>query len=334
MSVTQDPSVQDLMNYEALAQDALRGVAKAALKRAAAPDGLPGSHHFYITFKTDAAGVSGPNDLLSKYPDEMTIVLQHQYWDLAPGETFFSVTLQFGGQPKRLSVPYAAITRFYDPSVQFLLQFEAPPAAPQEAKAAPVAVPDAKPEAAQPSPQRQRSSLSTSSGRNERMSDVAASKPAAGASKEPSEEALTDEAILQRFLRTKNQPTGSQTLGFRLVAVSQAEKSVEVEFDAKAELLLNPMKQIQGGYLCAMLDECMSVACMVASGMTAVAPTLEMKTSFFRPGQPGKLKGIGKVVRWGRQVAFTEGELFDPEGRTLAKATGTAIPTPFNTYKT
>ena len=122
--MAQDPPVQDLMNYEALAQDALRGVAKAALKRAAAPEGLPGSHHFYITFKTDAAGVSGPQDLLSKYPDEMTIVLQHQYWDLAPGETFFTVTLKFGGQPKRLSVPYAAVTRFYDPSVQFLLQFE------------------------------------------------------------------------------------------------------------------------------------------------------------------------------------------------------------------
>jgi hypothetical protein len=124
--MAQDPPAPDLMNYEALAQDALRGVAKAALKRAAAPEGLPGSHHFYITFKTEAAGVSGPQDLLSKYPDEMTIVLQHQYRDLAPGETFFSVTLQFGGQPKRLSVPYAAITRFYDPSVQFLLQFETP----------------------------------------------------------------------------------------------------------------------------------------------------------------------------------------------------------------
>jgi len=144
--VAQDPPVQDLMNYEALAQDALRGVAKAALKRAAAPEGLPGSHHFYITFKTDAAGVSGPQDLLSKYPDEMTIVLQHQYWDLAPGETFFSVTLQFGGQPKRLSIPYAAITRFYDPSVQFLLQFEAPPAAPAEAKAAVAAPAEAKAE--------------------------------------------------------------------------------------------------------------------------------------------------------------------------------------------
>ena len=154
------------------------------------------------------------------------------------------------------------------------------------------------------------------------MTDVAA---------EP--EVLTDEAILARFQRSKNQPTGSQTLGFRIVAVSQAEKSVEVEFDAKPELLLNPMKQVQGGYLCAMLDECMSVACMVASGMTHVAPTAEMKTTFFRPATPGKLKGIGRVAKWGRTIAFTEGELYDAEGRLLAKATGTAVPTPFQRYK-
>ena len=146
-------------------------------------------------------------------------------------------------------------------------------------------------------------------------------------------EPLTDQAILERFQRTKNQPTGSQTLGFRIVAVDQAAKTVEVEFDARPELLLNPMKQIQGGYLCAMLDECMSVACMVASGMTAVAPTLEMKTSFFRPGMPGKLRGVGRVAKWGRQIAFTEGELYDAEGKLLAKATGTALPTPFQTYK-
>lgn len=116
---------QDLMHYEALAQDALRGVVKAALRKAASPEGIPGDHHFYITFRSKAPGVSGPADLLDKYPDEMTIVLQHQYWDLAPGETFFKVTLKFGGQPKKLEVPYAAVTRFYDPSVQFLLQFEA-----------------------------------------------------------------------------------------------------------------------------------------------------------------------------------------------------------------
>ena len=125
--MTQDPTVNDEMHYDVLAQDALRGVVKAALKRAAAPDGLPGDHHFYITFKTKAAGVSGPADLLGKYPDEMTIVLQHRYKDLAPGETFFAVTLSFDGVPRRLSIPYAAVTRFYDPSVQFLLQFEPPP---------------------------------------------------------------------------------------------------------------------------------------------------------------------------------------------------------------
>jgi uncharacterized protein (TIGR00369 family) len=155
------------------------------------------------------------------------------------------------------------------------------------------------------------------------VSDIASDAPLA----------LTDDEILQRFLRSKNQPTGSQTLGFRLVAVSQESRSVEVAFEAKAELLLNPMKQIQGGYLCAMLDECMSVACMVASGMTSVAPTAEMKTSFFRPALPGPLRGVGRVVRWGRTLAFTEGELYDAEGRLLAKATGTAVPTPFKTYK-
>jgi hypothetical protein len=124
--MVQSTPPEDLMHYHAMAQDALRGVVKAALKRAASPEGLPGAHHFYITFKTHAPGVSGPADLLAKYPDEMMIVLQNQFWDLAPGETFFSVTLKFGGEPKRLSIPYAAVTRFVDPSVQFGLEFEPP----------------------------------------------------------------------------------------------------------------------------------------------------------------------------------------------------------------
>ena len=120
----QDAFSKDEMRYDLLAQEALRGVVKAALKRAATPEGLPGAHHLYVTFRSQAPGVSLPTDLLERYPEEMTVVLQHQFWDLAPGETFFSVMLKFGGQPKRLSVPYAAVTRFYDPSVQFLLQFE------------------------------------------------------------------------------------------------------------------------------------------------------------------------------------------------------------------
>ena len=119
------PPVDD-MHYDQLAQDALRGVIRLALERAALPEGIPGEHHFYITFKTRAAGVTVPPDVLAKYPEEMTVVLQHQYWDLTVEPTRFSVMLKFGGMPKVLSMPYTAVTRFYDPSVQFLLQFEEP----------------------------------------------------------------------------------------------------------------------------------------------------------------------------------------------------------------
>lgn len=150
------------------------------------------------------------------------------------------------------------------------------------------------------------------------------------ASDEP--QVLTDDEILARFTGSKRQPPGSQLLGFRMLRVTQADREVEVAFEA-SEQLTNPMRQIQGGYLCAMLDECMSVACMVASGMTSVAPTIEMKTSFFRPALPGVITGIGRVARWGKTIAFTEGELRDSEGRILAKATGTAMPTPFKRYK-
>lgn len=121
----------DEMRYEALAQDALRGVIRAALERAATPEGIPGAHHFYITFKTRAPGVTVPPDVVDRYPDEMTVVLQHQYWDLTIDERQFSVMLKFGGLPKLLVVPFNAVTRFYDPSVQFLLQFEAPEFAPE-----------------------------------------------------------------------------------------------------------------------------------------------------------------------------------------------------------
>jgi hypothetical protein len=120
----QTPPV-DEMQYERLAHEALRGVVRAALERVLA-EGLPGAHHFYITFKTRAQGVSVPPDILAKYPDEMTVVLQHQYDDLRVEADHFSVKLRFGGMPKSLVMPYSAVTRFYDPSVQFLLQFEDP----------------------------------------------------------------------------------------------------------------------------------------------------------------------------------------------------------------
>jgi len=136
---------RDQIGYDALQQEALRGVVRAALKHAASK-GLPGDHHFYISFKTQAPGVTGPKALLSQYPDEMMIVLQHQYWDLAPGETFFSVTLKFGGQPNSLSIPYAAITEFRDPSVEYRLVFAVPDPTPTAAIAGPPpSEPDADP---------------------------------------------------------------------------------------------------------------------------------------------------------------------------------------------
>jgi hypothetical protein len=125
--MAEDTNSRDLMRYDLMAQEALRGVVKQALKRAASPQGIPGDHHFYISFQTHAPGVTAPPELTERYPDEMTIILQHQFWELAPGETFFSVVLRFGGQPRKLSIPYAAITRFHDPSVPFALQFEPGP---------------------------------------------------------------------------------------------------------------------------------------------------------------------------------------------------------------
>lgn len=117
---------QDLMNYDQMTQLALRGVVRDAIRRVIREDGLPGAHHFYITFLTRYPGVEIDQGLADKYPDEITIVLEHQFWDLNAYAEEFEVTLKFGGIPKYLKVPYHAITRFHDPSVGFALQFDAP----------------------------------------------------------------------------------------------------------------------------------------------------------------------------------------------------------------
>ena len=144
----------------------------------------------------------------------------------------------------------------------------------------------------------------------------------------------TDAELLARFRNSVSQPKGSVLLGFEMISVDQANKQIEALFVAREDFA-NPMRQVQGGYLCAMLDDVMSVACMIASGMTHVAPTLEMKTSFMRPAlaNGAKLRGVGRVVKWGRTIAFTEGELYDDQDRLVAKATGTAMPTPFANFK-
>ena len=114
------------MNYEKMTQLALRGVIRSALRRVIREDGLPGAHHFYITFLTGSPGVDIDESLIGKYPGEITIVIEHQYWDLQAHPEHFEVTLKFGGVPKYLSVPYAAVTRFHDPSVGFAMQFDPP----------------------------------------------------------------------------------------------------------------------------------------------------------------------------------------------------------------
>lgn len=114
---------EDLMRYGDLVEAALRGVVRDSLRRAEA-EGLPGQHHFYITCRTDHPGVKMPAQLRASYPEEITLVLEHQFWDLEVSDEQFSVTLSFGGKNERLLVPFDSVTGFVDPSVEFGLQFK------------------------------------------------------------------------------------------------------------------------------------------------------------------------------------------------------------------
>ena len=121
---------EDHMRYDILAQEALRGVVRKVLAEVSRT-GLPGEHHFFISFATRAPGVRLSEKLLTQYDQEMTIVLQNQYWDLKVNESTFEVGLSFDGIPETLVIPYAAIKGFFDPSVQFGLQFD-PATAPRD----------------------------------------------------------------------------------------------------------------------------------------------------------------------------------------------------------
>jgi hypothetical protein len=142
----------DHIRYDVLARDALRGVLRRVLADAA-ENGLPGEHHFFITFLSTAEGVKLSPRLLAQYPEEMTVILQHQFWDLAVNEERFEVGLSFGGIPERVVVPFSAIKSFFDPSVQFGLQFE-PSEATAETRAAehPAASQSPSPASALPAP--------------------------------------------------------------------------------------------------------------------------------------------------------------------------------------
>ena len=153
----------DHIRYDVLVRDAMLGVLRRVLTDAA-EHGLPGEHHFFITFLSTAEGVKLSPRLLAQYPEEMTIILQHQFWDLTVTEDRFEVGLSFGGIPERLVVPFNSIKSFFDPSVQFGLQFEpadaaesaapnlpAVPAASSSALAAPAVVAESEDEPAKPS---------------------------------------------------------------------------------------------------------------------------------------------------------------------------------------
>ncbi len=116
----------DYIGYDALTQAAMRGVVRESLKLAHPDTGLPGDHHFYITFRTKAPGVKVADYLIERFPEDMTIVVQHQFWDLEVEDGHFEIVLKFSGVPQHLYVPYSAITRFVDPSVNFGLTFETP----------------------------------------------------------------------------------------------------------------------------------------------------------------------------------------------------------------
>ncbi len=155
----------DLIRYDILAQDALRGVVRKVLGEVA-KTGLPGAHHFYVKFATRAPGVRISSRLLKEYPEEMTIILQHQYWELTVTEHAFEVGLSFHGTAERLLVPFTALRGFFDPSVQFGLTFEmggqaaaAPPAPAQpvpvtEARPTLAIVPEPEPDAEEAQPAR------------------------------------------------------------------------------------------------------------------------------------------------------------------------------------
>ena len=115
---------EDLLHYPTLIDQTMRGVVRDVLKRVQS-SGLPGEHHFYISFSTVYPGVIISEQLKSRYPKEITIVLQHQFWDFKVEEHQFQVTLSFSGVPEKLVMPYAALTAFADPSIKFGLQFQA-----------------------------------------------------------------------------------------------------------------------------------------------------------------------------------------------------------------
>lgn len=140
---------QDHIRYDILAQDALRSVIRKVLSEVAVTGHLPGEHHFFITFLTNAPGVRISQHLKAKYAEQMTIVIQHQFWDLKVTESLFEIGLSFSDTPEKLVIPFNAIRGFYDPSVSFELEFDVPAVEEKEDHSAEVTAYPAAPEKAE-----------------------------------------------------------------------------------------------------------------------------------------------------------------------------------------
>lgn len=142
---------------------------------------------------------------------------------------------------------------------------------------------------------------------------------------------LSDEEMLARFSNSKKRPPCTETVGMQLTHVDQANMTARYVFEAKPEFA-NPTGAIQGGFIAAMLDEAMSATAIIASNVTMNAPTLEMKISFLRPLFIGKATAEARILKWGRSTCFIEAELFDPDGKLVAKASATQAPKPFKRF--
>ena len=185
--MAQDPPRQDAIRYDLMVQDALRGVVRKVLTDTA-KHGLPGEHHYYVTFDTRMAGVKISPRMLQKYPETMNVVLQHVFWDLNVHDEYFEVGLSFGGVGEKLVVPFGAVTQFVDPSVDFGLKFEvrgeprSSEAAPEDAPAAPArrklsAVRDSEPPAERPAQTKPAVKAEAAAPRREPMLTAVKDKP-------------------------------------------------------------------------------------------------------------------------------------------------------------
>lgn len=167
---------EDLIRYDILVQEALRGVMRKVLMEVART-GLPGNHHFFITFLTTAPGVRISSRLRERYPEQMTIVLQYQFWDLKVTDTGFEIGLSFSDVPERLEVPFAAVRGIYDPSVNFELEFDVKPEAEEKTDA----VPDITPIKAEKQPAKPKDKPKALPGAREKAESKAGSKEKAEA---------------------------------------------------------------------------------------------------------------------------------------------------------